>query len=705
MQTFQTESDTTQPAPLLTRPLPNWLNETNFLWTVASVIALAAGLYLLLAHPVLSQTWDADHLTTSVDQKNDYNYYKIETDPAGQRFVWTQPSGALFVVPATTHTSQPLKIVIRARGVNAAGGPTNPTTVTANGVVIGTFTPVAGQAAFQDFTFQFKPAYRDDSLVRLTFDTPAWKPPTDTRQLGFALQSVTVDLQDIWSPLEKRAWLLWLWPVLALLGLASWVGQRRLKSNGTANILGYVPPVISLAIAALMAVISLLIMRVEYNGLLNQYLYWLYIVCSLYLTGFTGWLALAGLSWGGQAKPSLWKRAALRTAGWRQKQQAWFALGTIFLFNLGLSVLYVGKVVLDNGNIAPIFRYLDGPEYIFIAHGFYDPHDTLLRIPDFGQHSTVYWTAHFPGFPLLLMLVQPVVGWLWSPLVVNFVVSTLFAWVFYLLVRDFGYARYPLWMGLVALVLPIRWLIYHNVGSSEPVFMLFEVLSFYWFKKQRYWLAGLAGVGAVFSRPPGLFLWVGYMLFLLFQAVLESWNANNFSLGGLWKRLNWRAFWGLLLLPLGLVGVFGLYAWRYGDILAYFKITENVTHVGLIPFPTMLRGDPFNSPAVILTYLMGAVGLILLWRQRRFDLFWVGISAYIYTLFLLHNDILRYSMPFFFLIVLIPFAEFFSGRVARWLAVPVLIAIFFYSWGQLINNLADLDVFGAMQNILQIVIK
>jgi hypothetical protein len=279
-----------------------------------------------------------------------------------------------------------------------------------------------------------------------------------------------------------------------------------------------------------------------------------------------------------------------------------------------------------------------------------------------------------------------------------------FAWVFYLLVRDFGYARHPLWLSLVALVLPVRWLIYHNVGGSEPLFMFFEVLSIYWFKKERYWLAGLAGFGAVFTRPPGLFLWGGFMLFLLFEAAIKTWNAHGFSIPKLLAVINWRAFTALLLLPLGLVAVFGIYGWRYGDFLAYFKITENVTHVEVIPFPTLLTGV-FESPALIFTYVLEFLGLIFLWRQRRFDLFWIGGAAFFYTLFLLHSDVLRYSIPFFALIVIIPFAGQLSGKVARWLAAPVLLALFFYSWGALNRNLAGLDTFEMMKNILQITLK
>jgi hypothetical protein len=693
---------------LLTRPLPGWFNATNFLWAAASLLALIFGAYLLVAQPVTVKTWDADHLTEAVPDKNDYRLYQPETDASGQRFVWTNPDKALFVVPANTNNSRPVKITVRARGASAAqGGPVNTTKVSANGVEVGEIKPAPGQAEFQDFSFELNGPYSDDHRLRLTFDTPAWQPKGDPRQLGFMLQSVTVDTQEIWSPMLRpgRVWLIWLLPLLAGLMLVVKLAQLTiLRQSGIAALGGYVAVGLTLAAAGLMALWLLLLMRVGYNGELNHDLFWLYAAGSLYLAGFFGWLAIAGWSWGRAGQPPLLDRLAARTQSWRIAHPVIVAFAAILAFNLLLSAVFVGKLVLESGSIAPTFRYWDGPEYVVIANNFYDPQEPLLVIPDFKQHSPFYWGAHFPGFPVALMLAHPLIGWLWSPLAVNFLASALFAWVFYLLVRDFGYTRHPLWLALVALVLPVRWLIYHNVGGSEPLFMLFEVLAVYWFKKERYWLAGLAGFGAVFTRPPGMFLWVGFMLFLLFEAAIKTWNAHGLSLPKLLAAINWRAVIALLLLPLGLVVVFGIYGWRYGDFMAYFKITENVTHVEVIPFPTLLTGL-FESPALIFTYVLETMGLVFLWRQRRFDLFWIGGASFFYTLFLLHSDVLRYSIPFFALVVLIPFADYFSGKVARWLAAPLLLALFFYSWGVLNRNLAGLDTFEMMQNILQIKLK
>ena len=675
------------------------------LWVVGMGLAVLASLYLLLSRPQTATTWQADALNTA--PLNGTNLYGPETDGSGQRFVWTQPAGVTLLLPVVSQNGRSLTITVRARGVSAAGGPHTTTAVTVNDQLVGEIKPVAGKAEFQDFSFTFVPAYRDNHALSLTFDSPTWKPKNDNRALGVALQAVSVDLQTVWSPLmgSGRPALLWILPGLVILAIiVRWLGRNLAGWRRWANLLGLGLLVVAACVPAFwLALLS----RVGYNGLLNDNFFWLEAACALYLTVFLVGFALT--RWTTFTNDtSLLRWADHKTRPWRQLHPSLTALAAIFGFNLALSLLFVGKIAIENNGLVQLFRYWDNPEYIVIAHGFYDTKDALLGISFFHHNSFFYWTAHFPGFPLLLMVVQPVVGWLWASLLINFGVSTAFAWVFYRLVRDFGYARHPLWLSLVALVLPIRWIVYHNVGASEPLFMLCEVVSLYCFKKERYWLAGLAGAGALFCRPPGLFLWIGFMLFLVAEAVTRTWP--TFAAGGrpslaiLVRNFNWRAFGPLLLIPLALVGVFGLFAWRYGDFLAYFKITENVTHVIPAPFPTLSTGM-MDSPGLLYTYIIEAVGLVFLWRQGRFDLFWVGLASFGYTLFLFHEDVLRYSIPFFALIVIIPFADYLSGRVARWLAAPVLLALLLYSWGVLHGNLMNIPTFEAMKNILPLNLK
>jgi len=244
-------------------------------------------------------------------------------------------------------------------------------------------------------------------------------------------------------------------------------------------------------------------------------------------------------------------------------------------------------------------------------------------------------------------------------------------------------------------VLPLRWLVNHVVGSSEPLMLLCQLLSIYLFKKERYWLAGIAGAAALFVRPPGIFLWLGYLLLLAWELWQKIQSEKNFKL----SYVNWKAFWAVSLIPLALVGTFGIFAWRYGDFLAYFHIGEDVKHIGPIPLSNLGAGAE-SGPGIFYYYIFEVVGLILLWRRKQYDIFWFGLAAFAYTLFMLYSDVLRYSIPAFPLVLAIPYAGVLTSKAARWLAVPILIAVYLYSWGVLNINLAKLDTWLEIRNIL-----
>jgi hypothetical protein len=161
----------------------------------------------------------------------------------------------------------------------------------------------------------------------------------------------------------------------------------------------------------------------------------------------------------------------------------------------------------------------------------------------------------------------------------------------------------------------------------------------------------------------------------------------------------WRALLYLTSLPLALLAVFGLFGWRYGDFLAYLHIPEDVKH--LYPFPLLsMDVSVGRSEGNFYNYLLEAAGLVLLWRERRFDLFWVGLAFTLPTVFLLHDDILRYSLPAFPLVLLIPFARVLESKPARWLAPLALLGVLIYSWSQLSLNLVDQDTWRQMLQIL-----
>src|SRR3989338_8302929 len=113
----------------------------------------------------------------------------------------------------------------------------------------------------------------------------------------------------------------------------------------------------------------------------------------------------------------------------------------------------------------------------------------------------------FPTFTITFL------GYLKSMLFVSLLSTILAAWAFYKLVKDFRLTDHPLFLSILFLILPARWMIVHSVGSSEPLFIFLVIQSIYFFMKnestskiQFLLLTTVTGIGAQLTRPPGILL-------------------------------------------------------------------------------------------------------------------------------------------------------------------------------------------------------
>jgi hypothetical protein len=286
--------------------------------------------------------------------------------------------------------------------------------------------------------------------------------------------------------------------------------------------------------------------------------------------------------------------------------------------------------------------------------------------------------------------------------VINFIATVIFGVVLFRFLRDFGYSRQPLWLSVLFLFLPLRWLIYHSVGASEGLTLMFIMLSVYAFKRNRYWQAGIWGICVVWTRPNGIFLLAGFGLFLLWEALQKAGLPENISswVRQAFKTFRWQAFPVLVLMPVALAGVFALYGFRYGDFWVYLKIPEQVTHIYPFPFLSMeIRVT--RSEGDFYYYILQTAGLVLLWRRKLYDIFWIGLVLFLPTVFLLHDDVLRYALPAFPFVITIPFAFALESKYTRWFAIPALIAVLIYSWSQLFTNMVDADTWQQMLELLK----
>jgi hypothetical protein len=533
------------------------------------------------------------------------------------------------------------------------------------------------------YSFRFIPHRLDNPLpeLHITLTRPSGASPITVSRLD-------LDFNEQWQPWRSSKSD---FKIIMLAGLLTFVGftagpGRRISWLSWIALAG------GLAGEVLLATWLGSLLQVGAGGALDAAVFWGGLGSVFYLMAFIFWVAIGilpvknGYPIFAIVQPTLQsfqaKRPVLRAA---------MVLGAANAF---LTFLLFLVPVIQNNGFDTLARYWDGPEYLAVAYSMYDPASLVLHIPYFSQFSPLYWGAHFPLVPLAIRLFSPLFGYTGAMFVLNYLFTWGFAVALYRLLGDFGYSKRPLWLTFVALFLPLRWLIYHSVGGSEPAALFFSILCLYQFKKEHYWWAGLWGFFVALARPNGFFLGIGLALWLIWQALEQfrtgpptPWNSRMLILFA--ERFNWKALRAILPMGAAVLAVFALYGWQTGDFLAYLHIPEDVKHLYPLPFLS-LDINVGRGEGDFYYYGLEAVGLALLWKEKRFELFWVGLALALPAFFILHDDVLRYSLPAFPFVFVIPFAAFLESRPARWLAAPALVAVLVYSWSQLGSNQMDL---------------
>lgn len=152
------------------------------------------------------------------------------------------------------------------------------------------------------------------------------------------------------------------------------------------------------------------------------------------------------------------------------------------------------------------------------------------------------------------------------------------------------------------------------------------------------------------------------------------------------------SFLPLFLIPLTVFLVFGFYWQQTGDFLAYFHSGDNF-HLTAFPY------QAFNSSRswlgniwvedMIWLYLVGAIGIALLFKQKLNDLAIFASVFFLATLFVAHRDLARYSLPLmpFLLIGFDPLLQKKEFKIAFLLILP---AIYLFSLNFILGNLAPI---------------
>lgn len=343
----------------------------------------------------------------------------------------------------------------------------------------------------------------------------------------------------------------------------------------------------------------------------------------------------------------------------------------------------------SNG-FATIYRNFDGLEYVVIAKSFYHP-ELIAQIPQ--SLSANYYAAHFPGYALLILLFAPLVGFLKSMLFTSLLFTILSAIAFYLLLKDFKLTNQPLFLSFLFLILPARWLIVHSVGSAEPIFIFFTIMTLYFFMKyeqnRNYLfiiLTGVFGMLTQITRPPGILLFIALTLYIGWKVIKQPGNIiRNIIRAKI-------AYFPLILLPLTLLGIFYWYSITYHDFFAYFHSGDNI-HLTFPPFQVFNKdqfwvGDIWLED-IVYTFILGFLGGLLLIRQKLYPLAFFVLTYLGASTLVAHRDISRYILPIF-PFVLIAFEKALTSREFKIVLIIIIWGIYLYTQNFILANTAPI---------------
>ena len=299
-------------------------------------------------------------------------------------------------------------------------------------------------------------------------------------------------------------------------------------------------------------------------------------------------------------------------------------------------------IPLPQVGMATIVSNYDGPIYLVIAKSLYNP-DIIGASFQFPL-PLEYYAAHFPLFPFLIRLFSIFLGFPYSMLFITVAASCLATYFFYKFIRQYQNEGNSLFLALVFSLFPARWLIVKSVGSAEPLFMAGLLASIYYFQNKKYLLAGIWGALAQLAKPPGILLFVAYILAIFAPVIKNAITTNKNIL----KLAEIKKYWPILFIPLALVLVFSLFGLQFKNFWAYFNSGDNI-HLMFAPFSIFNYSAPwvgtFWLEEVVFIYLLGILGVLKLIKEKDHVVSWFAGIFILSILFVAHRDIVRYALP------------------------------------------------------------
>ncbi len=145
--------------------------------------------------------------------------------------------------------------------------------------------------------------------------------------------------------------------------------------------------------------------------------------------------------------------------------------------------------------------------------------------------------------------------------------------------------------------------LFFSAVYTESLFLAAVIIAFYYARRDRWWLAGIAGAAATLTRPPGI---------LMFAALaFEYLQQRNFR----WREIRSNAI-ALALLPLALVLHFGYLDWKTGNFWIFLQ-TEKDWGRSLIGTPGRFASFAHFAGGDLFVALLALVSIVVAWRRLR----------------------------------------------------------------------------------------
>lgn len=329
-----------------------------------------------------------------------------------------------------------------------------------------------------------------------------------------------------------------------------------------------------------------------------------------------------------------------------------------------------------NTGMSRIVQNFDGINFLIVAKSWYDPEQISIHYQDvLVGRRPLYFSAHYPGFPVLISAFDQVLTGPNALLLAIIISNVLMAYgLYYLALTMLNDRSKAMWISIIALFFPARMLADRAVGSNEPLFIFFSLMSLASNYKNQHWLSSLWGVLAVLTRSPGI---------LLFAAYAAQFLTHNLQLS---KRI--KEFYPYLLIPVALILLWAFYGYRFGSFWAYFQVGGNLNIY--YPFSVFASGMDWvsgiwNEDLIYLFALILAGGAMFYRKYKSSGSAYFVLFYGLFVMCVAHRDLSRYSLPLMPLIG-VAVADYVNNKLVRAIALVLLIPTFMYAWQFVLAN-------------------